>query len=117
MRRTMDRSKTIPPSPPPTRKAEQGAEHEVQRDKGDHRAPTLPSPASWGGKTTPQTAGLGAGRGFCWKSKQSDISSEALSRALIGGRPNVFSQNLTRLTWECWLCEMYPAFAYGLSTR
>jgi len=39
------------------------------------------------------------------------MSSDALSRALIGGRPNVFSQNFTRLTCECCVCEMYAAFA------
>src|ERR1700716_1993805 len=33
-----------------------------------------------------QTAGGGGASGFCEKSKQSDMSSEALSRALIGGR-------------------------------
>src|SRR6266571_5711945 len=62
-------------------------------------------------------AGDGGGNGFCPKSKQSDMSSAALSRALMGLRPNVVSQNLTRLTCECWMCETCAALAYGLSTR
>src|SRR6266481_173998 len=40
------------------------------------------------------------GKGFCLKSKQSDISSEAASLALTGFNPNVTSQNFTRLTCE-----------------
>ena len=56
-------------------------------------------------------AGVGAVSGFWVKSKQSDMSSAALSRALIEGRPKVFSQNFTRLTCERWVCEMYAALA------
>src|SRR5439155_20663596 len=62
-------------------------------------------------------AGPGGSNGFCLKSKQSDMSSAALSRALRGLRPNVDSQNLTRLTCECWTWEIYAALAYGLNTR
>src|SRR2546422_8859553 len=45
------------------------------------------------------------------------MSSAALSRALRGFRPNVVSQNFTRLTCECLTCETCAGFAYGLSTR
>src|SRR5438874_12802184 len=62
-------------------------------------------------------AGPGGSNGFCLKSKQSDMSSAASSRALRGLRPNVDSQNLTRLTCECWTCETCAALAYGLNTR
>src|SRR5438045_6671821 len=64
-----------------------------------------------------QIAGGGGASGFCVKAKQSDMSSAALSRALRGLRPNVDSQNLTRLTCECWTCETCAALAYGLNTR
>src|SRR5438552_17411574 len=59
----------------------------------------------------------GGGAGGREKSKQSDTSSAARSRALNGARPNVVAQNLSRLTCECRTLEMWPTLAYGLSTR
>ena len=59
----------------------------------------------------------GGGAGFWVKSKHSVMPSAAASRAFSVFKPNIVSQNFTRLTCECSVFEMYPALAQGLSTR
>src|SRR5438034_8972555 len=59
---------------------------------------------------------LGGARGVCAKSKQSDMSSDAASLAFSGGRPKVFSQNLTMPTCE-WKALEIPFFGVGTEHR
>jgi hypothetical protein len=54
---------------------------------------------------------LGGGRGAWLKSKQSVMPSVEVVRLFSDGKPNVVSQNLTRLTCECSVFEMNPGFA------
>jgi hypothetical protein len=51
----------------------------------------------------------GGGAGFWLKSIQSVMPSAAASRAFSVFEPKIVSQNLTRLTCECSVFEMYPA--------
>jgi hypothetical protein len=51
----------------------------------------------------------GGGAGFCVKSKQCVMPSAAASRAFSVFKPKIVSQNLTRLTCDCSVFEMYPA--------
>ena len=101
------------PLPDPPRKGE-----------GDrsHARRSLPVPAHAGKSRDPDNSGsaargrkspiyLGGGRGVWPKSKQSVMPSVAVVRLFSDGKPNVVSQNLTRLTWECSVFEMNPGFA------
>src|SRR5712691_6183335 len=60
---------------------------------------------------------FGGPAALCVKSKQSLMSSAACTRWFNGGMSKICEATFNRLTCECRFFEVYPLFAYGLSTR